>query len=61
MERREAIRKGIGGLGLTLIKPAHIPGDQHSIRLSPGLSAPPRLRTLPPFRRSGNLRWPSRT
>jgi Tfp pilus assembly protein PilF len=29
MERREAIREGKGGLALTLVKPAHIPADQH--------------------------------
>jgi Tfp pilus assembly protein PilF len=31
MERREAIRKGIGGLALTLIKPAQIPAEQPSV------------------------------
>ena len=31
MEPREAIRNGNGGLELALIKPAHIPADQHSV------------------------------
>jgi hypothetical protein len=31
MERREAIRNGNDVLALTLIKPAHIPADQHSV------------------------------
>ena len=31
MERREAIRNGNEGLVLTLVKPAHIPADQHSV------------------------------
>jgi hypothetical protein len=31
MERREAIRKGIGGLALTLTRPAQIPAEQPSV------------------------------
>ena len=31
MERREAIRNGNEGLALALVKPAHIPADQHSV------------------------------
>jgi tetratricopeptide (TPR) repeat protein len=31
MEQREAIRQGAGGFVLTLVKPAHILADQHSV------------------------------
>jgi hypothetical protein len=33
MERTEAIREGKGGLALTLVKPAHIPADLHSVMM----------------------------